>query len=243
VFIVGNMKKRALPATGGGGPYLGAAGIITPPTDGGPRRPLTLSMDMTMDSAAVGRAVVDRVRAACYHDDLDELVLLRFWFPTITARIPEFHALMNELLGADEHEARRIMREPGSVGRPRGTFYFVALVEKVMDEQGVTAKEAAEWLVDNLAHGNDFPFVPGVKRIANLHSSLRAHFDLWRRPIFIADAELTAREWCIPGEEFDYSRFVPTVLPGGVVVFHAPEDKVYPGKPKPTDPSGSDGNG
>src|SRR5262245_48485588 len=93
-YNVRDMKIRPLPPTGGGPPVVSAAGTTLPSTTGGPQPALTLTLTVSRDAEEAGLAVVELVREACRRDDLDEVATLRFFFKSVTERVPEFHALM-----------------------------------------------------------------------------------------------------------------------------------------------------
>jgi len=233
--MFGSMQSQSLPPTGGGPPVVVAAGIMLPSTNGEPPA-LTLSLTVSCDAEAAGRAVVDLVREACVRGDLDEVATLRFFFGSIAERVPEFHALMNGLVDAGDAAAvERIMRDPGSPGRPRDNLIYVALIEQVMAEHvGWSAKRAAEWLIENL-RGKTPISIPGQKRLQNVHSELKHVFALRRQSLFVRPEFLTAEPWLPPGRESRWDQFfataVVTRLPSGAVVIHSPDDTVTQGVP------------
>jgi hypothetical protein len=140
------MQKRPLPPTGGGAPDVVAAGTVLPSTIRGPPSPLTLTLTVSSDAEAAGSAVIELVREACVQGDLDEVATLRFFFGSITERAPEFHVLMDGLVDAgDTASVQRIMRDPGSPGRPRDNLTYVALIEQIMAEH-VGWSAAETWL-------------------------------------------------------------------------------------------------
>jgi len=232
--MVGYMTSRPLPPTGGGPPVIAAAGTVLPSTSRGPQPALTLTLTVSADAEEAGLAVVALAREACLRTDLDEVATLRFFFQSVTERVPEFHALMDELVSAgDTASIERIMRAPGSPGRPRGRMTPVALIEQIMSEHpGWSAKQAAQWLVENL-RGKTPIWIPGLKRLQNLHSELKHVFALWHRPLYVRPELLTAEAWLPPGREPWWVDFfataVVTRLPSGTVVMHSPDDTVTQG--------------
>lgn len=72
-----------------------------------------------------GPPVVELVRDVCLRTNLDEVA-------TVTERVQEFYAFMDELVSAS---VERTIRDPGSPGRPRGRLVHVALIEQVMVER------------------------------------------------------------------------------------------------------------
>jgi hypothetical protein len=193
-------------------------------------------MTVSSEAEATGLAVVELVREACLRRDLDEVATLRFFFKRVTERVSEFHALMESLVDAgDTASVERIMRDPGCPGRPRDNLTYVALIEQVMSEHpGWNAKQAAEWLIENLRGGTPIS-IPGVKRLQNVHSELKHVFALWHKPLFVRPECLTAEPWLPPGRVPWWETFLATAvvtrLPSGAVVIHSPEDTVTAGVP------------
>jgi hypothetical protein len=225
------MTKRALPPTGGGAPIILHSAISTPSTDGQPRTSLTTRLTVSAEAQAAGRSVVDLVRNACDADDLDAVAILRFFFDSVTERVPEFHALMDALVATGDLAAvDRIMREPGAPGRPRGDFFVVALIEQVMAERSLTAKGAAIWLAKpgNVEWSEGRRYLPAEKRMQNLHSEFKNVFALWRQSLCVDPALLTPRPWRPPGYVSPLDKYITTPLSNGVV-FHLPENTVTEG--------------
>jgi hypothetical protein len=203
------MRRRSLPPTGGGDRVLSASGICLPQNSSEARQvaPLRLALTVSVEAEAAGRQVVELVREECSQEItrrvVDRVATLRFLFPAITPRVPEFHAVMDELVAADcEDDVGRIMREPGSRGRPRDSLYFVGLVDLVIDEHpGWSAKQACEWIFENFERGEGLPGVPGAERLRNAYSEHRRYYPLWRQSLYVPPHLLTAEPWRRAGDQ------------------------------------------
>jgi hypothetical protein len=158
-------------------------------------------------------------------------------FPSVTARTPEFHALMDELV---RHEKQavigKIFRAPGRRGpKPQDEFHLIALIEHVMETEGITqATDAIARLADIFAEERAKPLtererdmlsLPGKKRLQNLHADLHDLFRLWTKGIYIPGDQLTALPWTPPGYQPEQRPLVRTKL-SNAAVFHAPDAKV-----------------
>lgn len=223
------MTKRAVPPADGTYPAMIHSGILMPSTDGEPRTSLTLTLTVSPAAQQAGQAVVEMVAKACDEcegDDVEDVAVLRFFFLEITLRVPEFHALMNELVAnGDLKSVERVMRDPGSPGRPRGDLFVVALLEQVMAERELTATAAARWLATPGNLEQRPRYLPAEKRMRNVHSELGKIFALWRQPLYADARLLTMWCWRPPGYVSPIENFVATQLSQSVVL-HSPQDSV-----------------
>jgi hypothetical protein len=223
---------RPLPPVGHGPPIVSASGRLVYSTPSGPT---SIRMRLSVDAAAqaAGREVVERVRAACDGDDHETLSTLGVLFPSVVERVPELHALMDELIRTGDDDAmRKICRIPGGRGRPRSDeFYFVAAVEQAMRDHGLDnvtdvlklIAEAYKEAREN--EGGRPPFMPSQKTLQNAHSRLRDLFRLWSRSLWVTPQLLTARPWTPPRYVPQPVSFVATQL-SRAIVFHSPGSTV-----------------
>jgi len=199
------------------------------PTQLSGRGSIKLTLTVDAEAEAAGREVVGRVRAACDADDHETLSTLVVLFLEIVTRVPEFHALMDELTeNRDDKAIRQICRIPGGRGRPHGdAFYFVASIEHVMKEHKLQhATDALEWLVKAFQEAREngeinLPFMPSQKTLQNTHAQLRDLFRLWSRSRFVPLELLTAQPWTAPGYVPEPLQFVATRL-SRAIVLHSP---------------------
>jgi hypothetical protein len=228
------MSKRALPPVGGGAPLIMASGVARPHTAAtGPRQQVELKLTLTASSEAVaaGRDVVHLIAHACAEETTEESVervaTLRFLFPTIAVKVPEFYGFMNELVSAGRlDDVRRIMREPGGRGRPRRSLFLVALVDQVLVENpGWSAKQAAQHIFDYVERGDDLPYIPSAPRIQNVYAEYRRWYALWRQSLFVPPDIITAGYWREPSDDPAVPDLALTRLPNALV-FHLPADEV-----------------
>ena len=199
-----------------------------------PSAPTSIRTTLTVDAAAqaTGCEVVERVRAACEADDHETLSTLVVLFPSVVARVPEFHALMDELVRNRADDAiRKIVRAPGGRGRPRGDeFYFVAAVEQAMrDHKLERVTDALQLLAKTYReareNGVTLPFMSSQKTLQNTHSRLRDLFRLWSRSLCVPPELLTAWPWTPPGYVPEPVPFVVTKL-SHAIVLHSPGSTV-----------------
>jgi hypothetical protein len=226
-------NECSLPPAGGGPPIVSVSGRITNPTRPSAPASITLTLTVDAEAEAAGREVVGRVRAACDADDHESLSTLVVLFSQVVARVPEFHALMDELVrNRDEDTIRKICRVPGGRGRPRGDeFYFVAAVEQLMKDQKLEqVTDALEQLAKAFKEAREsgeltLPFMPSQKTLQNTHSRLRDLFRLWSRSLCVPPELLTAWPWTPPGYVPEPLQFVATRL-SHAIVLHPPTSTV-----------------
>ncbi|MBV8756322.1 MAG: hypothetical protein JO257_03540 [Deltaproteobacteria bacterium] len=231
------MKQRQLPPTGGGPPIIAAGGRpISLRKDVAPA-PITLTLSISPESEAAGKDVLQRVRDACNRDAFELISSVVVLFPNVTARTPEFHGLMDELVQGERRDViGKIFRVPGRRGpKPHNQFHLIALIEHVMTTEKLDhATEAIARLAEVFAEERAKPItdrerellsLPGEKRLQNLHTDLHELFRLWTKGIYIPGEQLTAQPWLPPGYQPEQRPLVATKL-SNAIVFHAPEDEV-----------------
>jgi len=193
---------------------------------------------VSREAETAGREVITRLRDACAADKIELVASIRVLFPSITARSPDFHALMEELARDDQHDAiARILRVPGKRGPKRqDEFELISLIEHVMQTEGLTeAAEAIRRLAEILDEERAKPLKPGERpppflpaehTLRTRHSTLHKLFRLWSGSVYVPAELLTAEPWTPPG-------YVPEPPPklvmtklSNAIVFHAPEDTV-----------------
>jgi hypothetical protein len=231
------MKQRQLPPTGGGPPIIAAGGRpVSLRKDIAPA-PITLTLSASPESSAAGQDLLQRVRDACSRDAFELVSSVAVLFPNVTARTPEFHALMDELVQGEKHDViGKIFRVPGRRGpKPQDEFHLIALIEHVMATEKLGhVTHAIGRLVEVFVEERAKPItererellsLPGKKRLQNLHADLHELFRLWTNGIYIPGEQLTALPWLPPGYKPEQRPLVATKL-SNAIVFHAPDDEV-----------------
>jgi len=232
------MTHRPLPPTGGGSPIISASARAT--AKQGLPAPFTLTLSTSPEAAARGLDVVERIRAACTSDDIETVSIFAVLFPAVLARVPEFHALMDELdRMQDAATIKKIFHVPGGRGRPRvDKFEFVALIEHVMETEDLkTVTAALDLIANHLAaerererrgeRGTDEPAIPkppSPKTLQNSHR-LAPLFRLWSGSLYVAESLLTASPWVPPGFTPERPQLVATRLSNSIVL-HSPNDSI-----------------
>lgn len=201
---------------------------------------MTLTLSTSPEAAARGLDVVNRIRAACSTDDIETVSIFAILFPTVLARVPEFHALMDEL--DRKHDAatiKKIFYVPGGPGRPRvDKFEFIALIEHVMETENLdTITAALRSIARHLEgerererrgeRGADEPAIPkppSPKTLQNAHR-LAPLFRLWSGSLFVVESLLTATPWMPPGFTPEMPQLVATRLSNSIVL-HSPADSI-----------------
>lgn len=190
------------------------AAVITANKDGQPA-PRTLSLNSNEESERAGRRLLELIAQACNAEKLvyEYIAILRYLFDSITPRVPEFHALMNELVVTSPAKARRIMREPGSPGRPRDSLYFVAIMsDLIANDPELTQRDAATEIL-SFARGvveipasspetqptkTTLPSIPTTHALETRYSTLKELYALWSQPLHVPAALLTQHAWRMP---------------------------------------------
>lgn len=234
------MSTRSLPPTGGGAPALTASGISRPKNTSNPTEiaPLVLTLTMSPDAERAGRAVLALIQEACSgptdEATVDDVATLELFFPSITRRVPEFHAFMDELVTSDRtDDVQRITGVPRRRGRPRRFPSLIALIEQVLDENpGFSVTKAVAWIDENMR--GKVPGLLSVGRMQNLHSDFAELFALWSQSLYVPGDLLTAWSWKSPEEDQQIRdklrKFIGTRTPGAIIL-HDPVDEVGVAEP------------
>jgi hypothetical protein len=192
------------------------------PTNPTARTSITLTLTTDAAAEATGREVVQQIADACTENDYETLSTLHVLFTNIVPRVPEFHPLMDELVAADNKKVIwKLLRFPNTRehgGRPReDEFYFVALIERVMENRKAeSATDAISWIVGEHKAGRlPLPAALSAKTLQNQHAKLGELFRLWSGSIYVPPDLLTMIPWMPPGialtpEKIDACRYPPT---------------------------------
>src|SRR3569833_2080789 len=131
------MRHRPLPPTGGGPPLTTAGGRAVSARRHVAPAPISLSLSVSVEAETAGRDVITRIRDACSRDDIELIASILVLFPSIAPRMPDFHALMDELVREQKQDViAKILRVPGKRGPKRqDEFELVALIEHVMQTE------------------------------------------------------------------------------------------------------------